>query len=201
MNDHLHYSGLTCEEQRRALAGILWSDPLVREALIRSRSLELRDWLLVSGALYNTVWNRLTGRPSGHGIKDFDLCYFDGADLSWEAEDAVIMRAARHFGGFAKPVEVRNQARVHIWFEGRFGQPYPRLARCEEALSLFAAKTHAVGVRLGAAGEVEVVAPFGLDDIFSFRVTPNHALDNRRTYEEKAARAKAMWPELEISPW
>ncbi|MGO4840850.1 nucleotidyltransferase family protein, partial [Rhizobiaceae sp. 2RAB30] len=131
MNDHLRYSGLTCEEQRRALADILWSDPLVREALIQARSLELPDWLLVSGALYNTVWNHLTGRPSGHGIKDFDLCYFDDTDLSWEAEDAVIMRAARHFDGFAKPVEVRNQARVHIWFEGRFGRPYPRLARCQ----------------------------------------------------------------------
>ncbi len=75
MNDHLRYSGLTCEEQRRALANILWSDPLVREALIQARSLELPDWLLVSGALYNTVWKHLTGRPSGHGIKDFDLCY------------------------------------------------------------------------------------------------------------------------------
>lgn len=200
MDDHLRYSGLVCEEQHHVFAGILWSDPLIREALVCARSLDLPDWLLVSGALYNAVWNRLTGRPSGHGTKDFDLCYFDD-DLSWDAEDAVIIRAARRFGDFPLPVEVRNQARVHLWFEERFGQPYPRLSRSEEALSLFAAKTHAVGVRLGAGDKLEVAAPFGLDDIFSFRVTPNHALDNRRTYEEKAARAKAMWPELEVSPW
>ena len=61
-----------------------------------------------------------------------------------------ISRAARCFDDFPRPVEVRNQARVHLWSEERFGQPYPRLSRSEEALSLFAARTHAVGVRFGA---------------------------------------------------
>jgi hypothetical protein len=28
------------------------------------------------------VLNHLTGRPSYYGVKDYDLAYFDGADLS-----------------------------------------------------------------------------------------------------------------------
>jgi hypothetical protein len=51
------------------------------------------------------------------------------------------------------------------------------------------------------AGEFEVTAPFGLDDIFSFRVTPNHVMDNQATHEEKAARAKRQWPEITVAPW
>jgi hypothetical protein len=201
MVHHLRYSGLPFEEQRLAFIEIVRGDRLVREALTRARSLELPDWLLVSGALYNAVWNHLTGRPCGHGTKDFDLFYFDGSDLSWGAEDKVIARAATCFADFPLPVEVKNQARVHLWYESRFGQPYPQLFRAEEALSFFASRTHAVGVRFGTGDELDVVAPFGLDDIFSFRVTPNRALDNRRAHEEKGARAKATWPEIELVPW
>ena len=79
-----------------------------------ARSLGLPDWLVFSGAVYQKVLNHLTGRPDGHGLKDYDLGYFD-PDTSWEAEDRVIRRAA---GSLPPPldrlVEVRNQARVHL---------------------------------------------------------------------------------------
>ena len=43
--------------------------------------------------LFQTVWNSLTGRPPGTGIRDADLFYFD-LDTSWDAEDAVILLLA-----------------------------------------------------------------------------------------------------------
>lgn len=199
--DHLRYSGLSFEAQRAAFLDIVWQEPLIREALIRARRLALPNWLLVSGALYNTVWNQLTGKPSGYGIKDVDLFYFDESDLSYEAEDAVIRRAAKHFEGLMLPVEVRNQARVHLWYPLKFGQSCPRYTSSSESVRHFASKTHAVGVRFDAAGQLDLVAPFGLDDIFSFRITPNRVLDNRQTHETKGARAKANWPEISVVPW
>lgn len=199
--DHLRYSGLPFEAQRTAFLDIVSRDTLIRDVLVRAQRLALPDWLLVSGALYNTVWNQLTGKPSGYGIRDVDLFYFDESDLSYEAEDEVIRRAAPHFEGLPRPVEVRNQARVHLWYEARFGDTYPRLSSSAEALSCFASRTHAVGVHLGADGPLELIAPFGLDDIFSFRITPNKALDNRKTHEAKGARAKANWPEITVVPW
>lgn len=199
--DHLRYAGASPDEQRRVFGEILWSDPLVRDALLRAREFDLPNWWIVSGALYNTVWNHLTGRPSGYGIKDVDLFYFDDGDLSWEAEDAVIRRGSAVFGDLAKPVEIRNQARVHLWFEDHFGSPRDPLRSCTESIGQFASRTHAVGVTLGAGGAMQVCAPYGLDDIFSLRMTPNHTLQNRATHESKAARAKANWPELTIIPW
>ncbi|MET2829463.1 nucleotidyltransferase family protein [Mesorhizobium shangrilense] len=199
--DHLRHSGLPFEAQRTAFLDIVSGDPLIGETLSRARALELPDWLIVSGALYNSIWNHLTGKPPGYGIKDIDLFYYDASDLSYEAEDAVIRKAAKHFEGLTLPVEVRNQARVHLWYEARFGDAYPLLSSSAEALSYFASKTHAVGVRFDAAGQLNLVAPFGLDDIFSFRITPNHALNNQRTHEAKGGRARENWPEIAVLPW
>ena len=44
-------------------------------------------------------------------------------------------------------VEVRNQARVHLWFENKFGEPYEALTGTDEALARFVAPAFAVGVR------------------------------------------------------
>src|SRR5207249_4223256 len=98
------------------------------------RGLALPQWRLVAGCLYQTVWNVLTNRPRGTGIKDYDLIYYDGGAPSWEAEDAVIQRVATATRDCVGPVEVRNQARVHLWFADRFGFAYPQLAAADEAL-------------------------------------------------------------------
>ncbi len=199
--DHLTHAGRPADEQRRVFVDIVTADPLVAGVLDAATALDLPDWWLVSGILYNTVWNALTGRPSGFGVKDADLFYFDGSDLSYAAEDRVIRDATARFSHLPVPVEIRNQARVHLWFADRFGAPYPRLRSGNDGIALFASRAHAVGIGRDRSGAVRVHAPFGFDDIFSFRIAPNTAIDNRRTHLEKATRAKAHWPELTIVPW
>ncbi|HEV7292990.1 MAG TPA: nucleotidyltransferase family protein, partial [Devosia sp.] len=120
MGQHLRFAGKGEIVQRRALATIICADPVLMAVLRGMQELGLPDALLGSGAIYNTVWNALTGRPPLTGIKDADVVYFDDTDLSYEAEDAVIRRAAVQFAGIPLPVEVRNQARVHLWFPQRF---------------------------------------------------------------------------------
>ena len=88
---------------------------------------DLPEGLLVAGALYNLAWNRLTGRPGLAEVADIDVFYFDPADLSYEAEDVVIRRLDARFGHLPLPVQVRNQARVHLWFEQKFGAPFTPL--------------------------------------------------------------------------
>ncbi|MCT7378527.1 nucleotidyltransferase family protein [Chelativorans salis] len=199
--DHLRYAGASSKAQRAAFLDIVWRDPLVREALQRARNLDLPHWWIVSGTLYNTIWNNLTRRPSGYGIKDIDFFYFDDSDLSWGAEDVIIRRGEEVFAGLPKPVEIRNQARVHLWYEQRFGRKCPPLSSCRDSIARFATRTHAVGVRLEHGGGLELCAPYGLEDIFAFRVVPNRIVDNRAIHETKAARAKATWPELTVIPW
>jgi hypothetical protein len=81
------------------------------------------------------VFNDLTGRPLDYGIRDYDVAYHDASDISYEAEDVVIRRGGRAFEPpLREMVEVRNQARVHLWFEDHFGEPYQPLASSAEAL-------------------------------------------------------------------
>src|ERR1700756_5542202 len=105
---------------RERFEAIIRADPDLMYLLERLRTLRLPQWRLVAGCLYKTVWECLTGRARGTGIKDYDLAYYDG-DLSWEAEDAVIRRLAAVTRDCVGPIEARNQARVHLWFSDRFG--------------------------------------------------------------------------------
>jgi hypothetical protein len=201
MGDHLRYSGVGDAAQRAALETIIRGSPLLMEVLEGLRDDGLPDHLLVAGAIYNLVWNRLTGRPDLTGINDIDVFYFDGGDLSYDAEDVVIRRLAARFAHLPLPVQVRNQARVHLWFPQKFGVPFTPLGSSAEMMGRYASRTHAVGARLERDCEMTIIAPFGLDDIFSFRITPNRVLMNKPAHDAKGARAKSVWPELTVVPW
>ena len=201
MTDHLRYSGQSFATQRTALEAMLRDEPVLMEVLEGLREEALPDGLLVAGAIYNLAWNRLTGRPGLQGINDIDVFYFDAGDLGYDAEDRVIRRLAARFAHLPLPIQVRNQARVHLWFSEKFGVPFSPLNSSAEMLGRYASKTHAVAAWLEADDRLTIIAPFGLDDIFSFRIVPNHALDNRPAHENKATRAKAVWPEVTVLPW
>ena len=201
MTNHLSHAGLPEAVQRQKLEDIVRSSPLLMEVLAGLREDGLPDHLLVAGAIYNLVWNRLTGRPDLNGIHDIDIFYFDASDPSWEAEDVVIRRLAPRFAHLPLPVQVRNQARVHLWFPGKFGIPFAPLGSAAEMLGRYASKAHSVGARLELDDTMTIVAPFGLDDIFSFRIAPNPVLANKRAHEAKAARARSLWPEITVLPW
>ncbi len=157
---------------------IIAQSPTLLQTLEIARALNLPDWWLVSGAIYNQAWNQLTGRPEMYGVKDIDLFYYD-RDTSYAAEDRVIQSAASRFPA-APPIKIRNQARVHLWYSQHFGLPYPALQRSTEAIDHFANRTHCVGIRL--TDHLEIYALYGLENIFSFRLTPNPVLDNRATH-------------------
>jgi hypothetical protein len=112
------------------------SNPVNREILARLPVLGLSDAWLVSGALFQTAWNRLTNRPVDYGIKDHDIFYFD-ANISYEAEDEAIARVNAAFADMKRIIEVRNQARVHLWYSEKFGMPYAPLGRATDGIDRF----------------------------------------------------------------
>ena len=183
-------------EQR--LADILRAAPSLMRVMEIARDLALPDWMIFSGAIYQKAVNHLTGREPDYGLKDYDLGYFDAGDTSYEAEDRVIRRAAAAFPPpLDRLVEVRNQARVHLWFEDRFGEAYAPLSDSAEALTRFTTTMFAVGARLDPDGELRIFAPFGLEDLFALRLRPNPTRATRG-FARTAEAALARWPELTI---
>ncbi|MFD9655939.1 MULTISPECIES: nucleotidyltransferase family protein [Streptomyces] len=192
---------LPLDEQLTALKSVLSRNEVLLEVLRRAAALDLPGWYLTAGCLFQTVWNVVTDRPPTKGIKDYDLFYFDDGDLSWEAEDEVIKAARKVFAGLPAEVEVRNEARVHLWYERKFGIPCPPHTSTEAAVDCFAATTCCLGVRLEADGRWRVYAPHGLADVFNLVVRPNPVLAPREVYETKAARWQQQWPELTVLEW
>ena len=185
-------------ELRERLTAIVRATPLLMRVLSVARRLCLPDWLVFSRAVYQPVFNHLTGRPLDYGIKDYDLAYFDASDLSYGAEDAVIRRVKAAFDEpLRSMVEVRNQARVHLWFEAKFGEPYAPLSCAAEALERFASATFAVGVRLAPDDRLHIDAPFGLADLFALRLRPN---PRRKTvgFARTSADVQRRWPEVVV---
>jgi len=180
------------------LAAMVLASPTIMQVLTGIAELGLPQGRLVSGAVYQTVWNALTGRDPDYGVRDFDVAYFD-PDVSWEAEDVWIQRAAAAFPpGLSERVEVRNQARVHLWYPEKFGRPYPPLTSTDESLERSLATAHAVGVKLTPSGGIDICAPYGLEDLFALVLQPAPMNNNPAVHLEKARSAKARWPEIEV---
>ena len=188
---------MTPDLQARLVAILRQSTPMM-QVLRTLRDIDPPDWMIFSGAVYQRVFNHLTGRPLDYGIKDYDVAYFDASDISYEAEDVMIRQVAARFEPPLRDmVEVRNQARVHLWFQDHFHEPYEPLGSSAEALTRFVSPVFAIGVRLGPNDAFQVHAPFGLDDLFAMRLRHNPTRMSPN-FGRIAASAKARWPEIEV---
>ncbi|MEP7314970.1 MAG: nucleotidyltransferase family protein [Pseudomonadota bacterium] len=183
------------------LERIVRGDETLVQILEAARVADLPQWRLVAGCIYQTVWNAQTGRAPGTGINDYDVIYFDDTDLSVAGEQERELKLRDCLAALPLPLEVRNQARVHLWFEEYFGIAYPALKSADEAITRYASATHAVGIRLLPDDTFDVFAPFGLQDIFALTIRPNYALPNKATHDRKAERARRFWPEVTVLPW
>ena len=170
-------------------------NPVNAELLLRLRSLELRECHLTAGCLFQTLWNRLCGRTAQWGVKDYDVFYFDDADTSWALEDQVIRRVAEATADLSVSVEVKNQARVHLWYPDRFGGEYPQLRSARDGIDRYLVSCTCVGIE---AQSGKVYAPNGLKELGEgvLRMNPVNARPD--LFRQKAESYKARWPWLTV---
>lgn len=176
------------EERFTALA---LENPVNRVILERLPELGVADAWLVAGCLFGAVWNALSGRPRTEHIRDYDIFYFD-SDTSYEAEDAVIRRGASLFGDLGVEIEIRNQARVPLWFEERFGAPYPPIAHSVTGIDRFVVS----GTCCGIAADGRVHATYGFDDMFAGILRRNPLNPTPHMFPSKCASYRERWPWL-----
>jgi hypothetical protein len=185
---------------RRDLDAVLRSNPVCAAILDGAGALGLPNWYLGAGAIAQTVWNRAHGRNPGADIADYDLVYFDPEDLSKGAEEVAERAACLAFRRFEVQMDVTNEARVHLWYEHRFGVKLEPYSSVEAAIATWPTTASSIGVA-SIDGRFTVHAPFGTDDLWALIVRPNKTLVTRQVYEAKVARWSAIWPRLTIIPW
>ena len=153
------------------------------------------DWAIGAGALRNLVWDHLTG--ADHAPADVDVAYFDPApDAVPETEVEECLR--RRLPGV--PWEAKNQAPVHTWYERVFGYPVEPLTSLEEAVGTFPETCTSVAVRMRPDGDLDVIAPCGLEDLFGLVLRRNPRRVTAEIFERRLAakRVTARWPGVTV---
>lgn len=176
------------------LLELAMANPINAEITARLPALGVEQCMLTAGCLFQAVWNHQSNLPADHGVKDYDVFYFD-TDLSYEAEDKVIRAAERLFQDLGVNVEVKNQARVHLWYGQRFGRPYPQLHTAKQGVDRYLVAGTCIGLEIETG---ELYAPYGLEDVAQgvLRINPLHP--EPELFAHKALSYQARWPWLKI---
>lgn len=184
-------SETVCARGARRIVEWVKADADRMRALEQAAVLELNDWCLAAGFVRNLVWDRLHGHSAATPLNDLDLIHFDAADSSAH-RDRLLESRLRDRSSL--PWSVKNQARMHV----RNGDaPYISTA---DAMSYWVEVETAIGVRVDTAGEVELVAPLGLEGLFAMTITLNLRRARPQVFRERV-RAKGwlrQWPQLKV---
>ena len=174
------------------------TNPVNAALLDRLPALGLPDCWLVAGCLFETVWNFQTGRPPTENIDDYDVFYFDDTDLSYDAEDRVIRQVAAAFADIDARIEVKNQARVHLWYRQRFRNDYSQLTSSTDGIDRFLVECTCVAVACTLGRNPDVYATYGLDEMRAGILRPNALNRNDRLFAQKTASYQKRWPWLRV---
>ena len=186
------------EELDQSLRRIIGATPWFMRALIALRSVSAPEAHIGSGAIRNVVWDALHGYSKPSFLADIDVAYFDPNDLSDTSEK----RLERQLNALEPDVtwDVKNQAAVHLWFHKVFGHDVEPLHCMEDAVATWPETALAVAVRLRPDGTIAVMAPLGLEDLFSMLVRRNPRRVSIETYEQRLADKNYphRWPKVRI---
>jgi len=181
-----------------SLAEIPTETPWFSRALHAVRKIDAPNAYIGSGAIRNAVWDALHNYAKPSQLADVDVAYFDESDLSEQSEH----RYEAQLRVFEQDLawDVKNQAAVHLWFHEVFGHRVDPLKSIEDAAATWPEFALAGAVRLRRTGSVEVVAPFGLDDLFAMVVRRNPRRVSRETFERRITEKKYAdkWPKANI---
>ena len=160
---------------------------------------KFHDYYVGAGSVNQTVFNYFSNKEIDYGIKDFDIVYFD-EDLSYEAEDKIIKDLDKLFKDKSIEFDVKNEARVHIWYNEKYNDKRDPYTSVEDAISKWGATVTCIGVRL-ENDKLITYCPYGLNDIFSMTIRPIKTYFNKENYDSRCERWLKKWPNLNIIGW
>lgn len=160
---------------------------------------DFKNYYIGAGGINQTVFNYYHGFDLNYGIKDFDIVYYD-LDTSYEKEDRIIKDLELLLKDIDGVFDVKNEARVHIWYKEKYGTEIIPYVSVEDAISSWGATITCIGVRL-EKGKFKVCCPYGLNDIFSMTIRPVKGHFTEDAYIARANRWKNKWNKLKIISW
>lgn len=165
--------------------------------------LNLSNFYIAAGSIFQTIWNYYDNRPLNYGIKDIDIIYYDKDNLTKEVEQ----KLENQIIDFLKQqnlnyeVDIHNEARMHLWKKENENKDIDQYQNSEDAIAKWIATVHAIGITK-EKGQIKVYAPYGLSDIFSRTIRPiKHKGNSQELYNKKVARWQSRFSNLNIIEW
>lgn len=186
-------------EQIDILETILLQNEKLKEVLTILSKSKLRNYYVAAGCINQTVFNYYHGNKLDFGIEDFDIVYFD-EDLSYEKEDEVIKYVTNLLKDIKVELDIKNEARVYLWYGDKYGKMIEPYTSVEDAISSWGTSITCIGVRLEEDSFV-VCAPYGLNDLFSMTLRPIKKQFSEEQYLIKTKKWQNKWPLLTVLPW
>ena len=161
------------------------------------RDLDLKDSWLAAGSVRNFIWNLLSDKSPFDRETDVDVIFFD-PDISYEKTVSIEEKLREDFPQYQW--ELKNQVYMHQ--HSPHTAPY---TSSRDAMSKYPERCTAIGLRLHADATIELFAPYGLEDILKFQVSPTpHFLDNEdrmKLYQERLSKKnwQEKWKNLTFS--
>ncbi|WP_338839710.1 nucleotidyltransferase family protein [Flavobacterium ginsenosidimutans] len=175
---------------KNELTDIIVKDEQMISTLTRVKNLNLNDCWIGAGFVRNKVWDILHGQKTMK-LNDIDVVFFDESNISENLEKKIEHQLTQ-----ISPEDnwsVKNQARMH------FRNNHPKYINTENAISHWPETATAVSVRLNPNDQIEILAPYGLYDLFNLIVKPTPNFDlilfQKRVNEKQW---KKQWENLKI---
>lgn len=177
------------------LEQIIRACPWRMDCLRHVEALGLPDGWIGAGFVRAAVWDHLHGLSASTPLHDIDVVWFEAHHPTKEHDKAIeeelMVKAPGHVWS------VKNQARMHL----RHGdEPYQDVA---DAMTHWETTATATAVRL-VEDRIEVLAPFGLEDLFALKITPTPVGYERKLdlirHRIRAKRWLEIWPYLVVDP-
>ncbi len=164
--------------------------------------LNLPNFYIAAGSIFQTIWNYYDGNDLNLGIKDIDVIYFNPDDIRVE-KDLEYYNRIHEFAkskNFPYEIDVSNEARMHLWKKehGQIIEPYKN---SEDAISKWTATVTAIGITK-ENNRIKVYAPYGLSDIFSKTIRPiKHKDNSEEIYHQKIESWSKRFQNITIIEW
>ena len=176
------------------LLQLIKNDQVAMSSLKAVRDVGPPDAYLAAGFIRNRYWDSLYATVSECPDVDIDVVYYDCKKYSKSLDQGYEQALECHLA--TGIWQVRNQARMHS-----FGN-YPPFSGLSHALCHWAETATTVGVRLTGAEQLQVIAPYGLDDLYGhiLRITTpmeqNDPVGFKNRLEVKGWQKR--WPKLTV---
>lgn len=179
------------------LKNIIFNQKDIMQRLRYLRQIHAHAYLS-AGVIRNLVWSTLHQQNYDLITTEIDVIFFDPDEKLQQISQQLKQQLTAKFP--KNEWDVVNQAMVHKWYKTDNNQSIPAYLSLFDALSMWPETATAIAIRFAKNDALEIIAPFGLDDLFSLKLRWNPRLVSHKVFMQRIESKDFLrrWPKLQF---